>query len=272
MTETTTKHSEQPLSGRTVVLAGPRTQLNDYVTELEKTGASVLVCPDVETAGAESYERLDEALEHLYGYDWLLFTSEAGIVHFLGRLQGKGLEASALDDLKVCAIGEVAQRRLRDNHVHVDIAPATPDTTAVFSELERFVGGLGELRGLNFLSPRSTATGDSLTRALRDAGARVDTVCAYRVRSTAAGDLGRTAAMLPGAADCLVLLNPAAASNLAVLFDAHDLGESLGEITIVAATDLAAKAADEHGLGVDCVAANSDAVALAQSVTDCLVT
>lgn len=272
MTETTISHSEKPLRGRTVFLAGSRTQLKDYVTELEKTGARVLICPDVETTDPESHERLDEALEHLYGYDWLLFTSEAGVLHFLGRLQGKGLEASALDDLRVCAIGEAAQRLLRDTRVHVDIAPPAPDTTAVFSELERFVGGLGELRGLNFLSPRSTTAGDSLTRALRDAGARIDTVPAYRVRSTAARDLGRTAAMLSGAADCVVLLNPAAVSNLAVLFDAHDLGEPLGEITVVAATDLAAKAADEHGLQPDCVAVNSDAVALAQSVADCLVT
>lgn len=272
MTETTTRHLEQPLSGRTVFLAGSRTQLKDYVTELEKTGARVLICPDVETTDPESHHHLDEALEHLYGYDWLLFTTEAGVAHFLGRLQGKGLETSALDDLKVCAIGEAAQRRLRDTHVHVDIAPLTPDTTAVFSELERFVGGLGELRGLNFLSPRSTTTGDSLSRALRDAGARVDTVPAYRVRSTAAGDLGRTAAMLSGAADCLVLLNPAAVSNLAVLFDARDLGEPLGEIFTLAATDLAAKAANERGLQTDCVAVNSGAAALAQSVVDCLVT
>lgn len=272
MTETTTRHSERPLSGRTVFLAGSQTQLKDHVSELEKTGARVVICSEVETTDPESYERLDEALEHLYGYDWLLFTSEAGVVHLLGRLQARGFEASALDDLKVCAIGEAAQRRLHDTHVHVDIAPPTPDTTAVFSELERFVGGLGELRGLNFLSPRSTTTGDSLTRALRDAGARVDTVPAYHIRSTAVGDLGRTAAMLSGAADCVVLLNPAAVSNLALLFDAHDLGEPLGEITIIAATDLAAKAADEHGLRTDCVAVNSGAVALAQSVADCLVT
>ncbi len=55
-------------------------------TLLESYGAKVFVCPTIEIREPESYERLDEALDHLYGYDWLIFTSANGVEFFMKRL------------------------------------------------------------------------------------------------------------------------------------------------------------------------------------------
>jgi len=76
--------ANQPLAGRTVVITRAQDQANEFVTELEQYGAEVILCPTIEIRELESYERLDEAIEHLYGYDWLIFTSVNGVEYFPG--------------------------------------------------------------------------------------------------------------------------------------------------------------------------------------------
>jgi uroporphyrinogen III methyltransferase / synthase len=78
---------EEPLAGRTIVVTRASSQAGDFSNTLEAYGATVISCPTIEIAEPESYERLDEAIDHLYGYDWIIFTSANGVEYFLRRLQ-----------------------------------------------------------------------------------------------------------------------------------------------------------------------------------------
>ena len=91
----------KPLAGRTVVVTRAAAQAAEFVKELESYGANVIVCPTIEIAEPESYERLDEAIDHLYGYDWLIFTSTNRIEYFLKRLSNRGLKIEDLDEIRV---------------------------------------------------------------------------------------------------------------------------------------------------------------------------
>src|ERR671917_18476 len=102
----------RPLEGRTVVVTRARAQAAEFAAELERYGARVVACPTIEIVEPESYAPLDEALENLYGYDWLVFTSANGVEHFLRRLRAAGRDVSELDELRVCAIGEATAERL----------------------------------------------------------------------------------------------------------------------------------------------------------------
>ena len=139
--EYSTSTTSQPLDGRTVVITRAQNQADEFVSELRQYGAEVVLCPTIEIRELESYERLDEAIDHLYGYDWLVFTSVNGVEHFFKRLKARGRDASDLDELKVCAIGEATAARLRDLQVHVDVVPEEFKAEGVFAALERFVGG-----------------------------------------------------------------------------------------------------------------------------------
>src|SRR5882762_4345879 len=133
--------NSQPLAGRTVVITRAQNQADEFVSELERYGANVVLCPTIEICALESYERLDEAIEHLYGYDWLIFTSVNGVEYFFQRLKARKHDVSELDELKVCAIGEATAEKLRDLHVHVDVIPDEFKAEGVFTALECFVGG-----------------------------------------------------------------------------------------------------------------------------------
>src|SRR5688500_15632032 len=89
--------NNKPLAGRTVVITRARAQADEFVSELERFGARVIACPTIEIDEPESFERLDEAISHLYGYDWLVFTSVNGVDHFLRRFKASGHEVSEID-------------------------------------------------------------------------------------------------------------------------------------------------------------------------------
>jgi uroporphyrinogen III methyltransferase / synthase len=260
--------SNHLLAGRTVVIIDPEELRPGYVEELHASGARLFVCHAFEIAELESYEQLDDAIDHLYGYDWLLFTSVQSVESFLHRLRQKGFDASALDELRVCAAGDGTEKQLLEEHVHVDVASSAPATRTLFAALESFVGGRTGFSGLNFLSPRAGVARDSLTRALNDAGARVDLVHAYRIRSFPDLDPGRTAAMCSAAADCLVLVSPAAVANLTRLFDVHDLAESLAKVLVVCVDDATAAAAIEQGLDVKVLPAPATPAMLVQTIAE----
>ena len=237
-----------PLAGRTVVITRARAQADEFTSELEKYGADVVVCPTIEITDPESFERLDEALAHLYGYDWLIFTSVNGVDYFLSRFQARGHELSELDELKVCAIGEATAEKLVEAQVHVDVVPREFKAEGIFAALEQFLGGPDALSGLNFLIPRAAVARDYLPKALADAGARVDVVPAYRTVLPDNIDRGRIAAMLSGSADCIAFTSSSTVRNLAQLFDTHDLSKALNRVVVACIGDITAGTAAEHGL------------------------
>lgn len=243
--------ANQPLAGRTIVITRAQEQSAEFVAELQRYGAEVIPCPTIEIQGLDSYERLDEAIAHLYGYDWLIFTSVNGVDYFFKRLVAAVYTARDLDELKVCAIGEATAERLRELQVHVDVVPATFKAEGVFAALAAFVGGVEALRNLNVLIPRASVARDYLPKALAEAGARVDVVPAYRTSLPGALDRGRVAALLSGSADCIAFTSSSTVRNLARLFDTQDLSKVLAGVTIACIGDITAGTAAEFGLSID---------------------
>jgi uroporphyrinogen III methyltransferase / synthase len=256
----------QPLSGRTVVITRAASQATELTGLLESYGANVIVCPTIEIREPDNYERLDEALEHLYGYDWIIFTSTNGVEFFIKRLTDRGLKIEDLDEIRVCAIGQRTADKLHEAHVHVDVVPSLSTAEGVFAALTQFVGGDERLRGLNVLLPRAAVGRDHLPKALEQAGARVDVVTTYQTVVPENFDRGKLAAMLAGSGDCIAFTSPSTIKNLAKLFDTHDLGKALPGVVIACIGSVTAAAAVEYGLRVDIQPEQFTTANLAQAI------
>jgi uroporphyrinogen-III synthase len=255
-----------PLEGRTVIVTRAASQAADLTTLLEGYGANVIICPTIEIREPDNYERLDEALDHLYGYDWLIFTSTNGVEFFLKRLTHRGQQIADLDEIKVCAIGQRTADKLHDAHVHVDLVPSQSTAEGVFAALSEFTGGDEHLRGLNILLPRAAAGREVLPEALQKAGARIDIVTTYQTVLPDNIDRGKLAAMLAGSGDCIAFTSPSTIKNLAKLFDTHDLGKTLPNIVVACIGSVTAAAAAEYGLHVDIQPENFTTKDLAQAI------
>lgn len=258
----------QPLAGRTVVITRALAQADDFAAELQKYGAQVILCPTIEISELDSYELLDEAIDHLYGYDWLVFTSVNGVDYFFQRLKARERSRSDIDELRVCAIGEATAERLNDLHVHVDVIPEEFKAEGVFEALKSFVGGADGLKNLNVLIPRASVARDYLPRALEELGARVDVVPAYRTSLPANLDRGRIAAMLSGGTDCIAFTSSSTVRNLAQLFDTQDLSEALSGVVIACIGDVTATTAADYGLRVEIQSDEFTIPALARAIVD----
>ena len=256
------------LQGRTVIVTRAASQAAELTAQLESYGAKVIACPTIEIREPDSYERLDEALDHLYGYDWLIFTSTNGVEYFLKRLSNRGLKIEDLDEIRVCAIGQRTTDKLHDAHVHVDLVPSLATAEGVFDALSDFVGGEEHLRSLNVLLPRAAVGREHLPKALEAGGARVDIVTTYRTVLPDHLDRGKLRAMLTGSGDCIAFTSPSTIKNLAKLFDTHDLSKVLPGIAVACIGTVTAAAAAEYGLHVDIQPEQFTTNDLAQAIVD----
>ena len=134
--------------------------------------------------------------------------------------------------------------------------------------MSEFAGTPEQLHGLNILIPRAAVGRDYLPKSLEEAGARVDVVTAYRTIVPEDLDRGRLSAMLTGSADCIAFMSPSSVKNLGLLFDTHDLGEKLHELTIACIGDVTAATAAEYGLQVDIQPDETTATALANAIAE----
>jgi len=258
-----------PLEGRTVIVTRSLSQAAEFAAELERYGARVVACPTIEIVEPVSYAELDEAIENLFGYDWIVFTSANGVEFFLRRLAATGRDINNLDELRVCAVGAATAERLTEAHVHVDVVPEEFRAEGVFAALENYLGGRDKFDRLNFLLPRAAVARDFLPRALEEAGARVDVVTAYRTVPPKTTDRARVEALLVGGGvDCVTFASSSAVRNFARLFDTHDLASLLRGVRVACIGEVTAQTAAEYGLRVDIRPDESTAAALARAVAD----
>lgn len=261
--------NSKPLEGRTVVITRALAQAAEFAAELESYGARVVACPTIEIVAPESYAPLDEAIENLFGYDWIIFTSANGVEHFMRRLETLGKDAGDLDDVRVCAIGSATAERLRDAMIHVDVIPQEFKAEGVFDALADYLGGREHLDRLNFLIPRAAVARDYLPRALESAGARVDVVPAYRTVAPQTTERAKIEAMLLGGAiDCVTFTSSSTVHNFARLFDANDLSRLLHDTRIACIGDITAETAREYNLKTDILPREFTTHALARAIAE----
>ncbi len=259
----------QPLRNRTIVITRARAQAASFTAALDAYGARVVPCPTIEIVEPESFAPLDEAIQNLYGYDWLIFTSTNGVDYFLRRFHALGHDVSELDELRVCAIGDATAERLREASVHVDVLPEEFKAEGVFAALEKFIGGADAFDGENFLIPRAAQARDYLPRALEAAGARADVVPAYRTVAPRDTEKRRVEALLAGGAiDCVTFTSSSTVRNFAELFDTTDLSSLLAGVEIACIGDITASTAAEYGLHTDILPGEFTTDALARAIAD----
>jgi uroporphyrinogen III methyltransferase/synthase len=243
--------NSRTLSGRTVLVSPNETQ-SELNTKLSYYGARVLAWPTLDIGEPENYQSLNEAIENLFGYDWLIFQNEDAVDFFLSRFQRLAHEISELDALRVCAAGEGAAQKLEASQVHIDVIPDLPSARMLFEAIGTYVGGREAMRGLNFLVPSAAIARDRLEQLLEEVGARIDTVTAFRTVAHGNATLGQLNAVLAGGGiDCIVFNGSSDVLNFARLFGTNDLPQLLTEATVACADLSACHTAADFGLPVD---------------------
>lgn len=163
-----------PLRGRRMVVTRALEQAGEMAERLRELGAEVVELPTIELAPLADYQALDEAIERLESYDWLVFTSANGVRFFLERLDQSRKDLRAVRG-RVCAIGPATRKALEQLHLKVDLMPGDYVAEAVVEAFRHL-----DMRGRRVLLPRAEQAREVLPQSLRQMGAHVDVVPAYR--------------------------------------------------------------------------------------------
>jgi uroporphyrinogen-III synthase len=145
-------------------------QASALADELRKLGAEPVFLPTIELAEPTSFGPLDEAIAGLSGFDWLVFTSANAVEVFVAR------GGAARVGLKVAAIGAATAGALEVAGFRADLVPATATAEALVEALQ----GAWNVGDERFLLVRAEVGREMLPEALREAGAEVRVVAAYR--------------------------------------------------------------------------------------------
>jgi uroporphyrinogen III methyltransferase/synthase len=163
-----------PLFGQKIVVTRSSDQAVEFSERLRALGADAIELPVISIQPPEDPAPLDQAIERLASYDWLIFTSVNGVRFFMDRLD---LSTRDLRSLKarICAIGPATRRAVDDLHLKVDLMP---EEYVAESLVKAFAGE--RLAGKRILLPRAAVARDLIPKELGKLGAQVDLVEAYR--------------------------------------------------------------------------------------------
>jgi uroporphyrinogen III methyltransferase/synthase len=164
----------RPLMGKRIVVTRAREQASDLVKRLSELGAECLECPTIKVVPPDDLKPLDAAIENISSFDWLVFTSVNGVNFFFERLFEKNRDARDLN-MRTACIGPATAKRLFDFGINTDILPESYRAESV---VEAFKAE--DIKGKKILLPRAGEARPVLPVELREMGAQVDEVTAYR--------------------------------------------------------------------------------------------
>jgi uroporphyrinogen-III synthase/uroporphyrinogen III methyltransferase/synthase len=149
-------------------------QAGKFSQELRALGAEPVEVPVLEIVPPESYAPLDDALQHLDRFDWLILTSINTLQEVSARCARFGVNPTKAEGLNVAAVGSATAEAARHFGFCVAVVPEA-------YVAESLVSALGDrVRGKRVLLPRAAIARDVIPDALRKTGAEVDVVAAYQ--------------------------------------------------------------------------------------------
>jgi uroporphyrinogen III methyltransferase/synthase len=172
----------RPLFGRRILVTRPKDQAPELVDLLEALGAETIEAPMIRILPPDDYGPLDEACVHAGRYDWMVFTSANAVDSFMTRLNASPLDVRALHGPKLCAVGPATAERLARHGLKVDLIPSEYRADGV----AKAIAQRGPVQGVKVLLPRADIGREIIASELRERGADVTEVVAYRTVATEA--------------------------------------------------------------------------------------
>jgi hydroxymethylbilane synthase len=164
-----------PLSGKRVVVTRPRLQNAEIIEMLERQGAEAVEIPVVRTVGLDEGSAVDEVLDHLARFDWIVFTSRNAVEQFSAAAKRRGV---VLGDYagKVAAVGPSTAAAMAAAGLGADLVARGQTGRSVAEEM------VFE-RGDKVLHPCAKDRVGELHEVLSERGAEVTEISIYRTES-----------------------------------------------------------------------------------------
>jgi uroporphyrinogen III methyltransferase/synthase len=204
----------RPLFGQRVVVTRPLEQSAALGDQLAELGAEVLLQPAIRISDPQDWRPVDDALNRLRSFAWLVFSSANGVRYLTERLLARGRDLRALAHARIAAIGSGTADALSHYHLRADLIPAEFRAEALADALAE------QTRGCRVLLARASRGREVLAERLRAAGAEVEQVAVYQSTDVSSPDEVIARRLAAGEIHWVTVTSSAIARALATMFGA----------------------------------------------------
>jgi uroporphyrinogen III methyltransferase / synthase len=255
--------SAHPLAGKLIMVTRARSQAGTLADKLKDLGGEVVEFPTIEIQPPENYTALDAAIKNVRNYDWIIFTSVNGVEQFLGRARHINQSVSEAQTIRFAAIGPETAKRLETAGIHNCLVPQKYQAEGLLDAL-----AAESMLKKKVLIPRAAKAREILPETLRQWGAEVDLVEAYRTVAPS-GDASRLKILLrEGKLDLITFTSSSTVANCAGLFEGQSLAEALSGVAVACIGQITQKTVEDFGGHTDIIAAESTIDGLIRSIVD----
>jgi uroporphyrinogen III methyltransferase/synthase len=194
---------------------------------------------------AKDPKPLQQAIEDLNAYDWIVFTSVNGVIHFFEQLFAAGKDVRALSHMQTAAIGPATAQQLRTFGLTSDIVPETyraESVVAAFKELD--------LKAKKILLPRAREARPILPVELTKMGAEVDEIPAYETVTVNENAAELVQALEDKSVDLITFTSSSTVKNFKAMLPSADFQKLMQEVIIASIGPITADTAKKLGFDV----------------------
>ncbi|HNC45144.1 MAG TPA: uroporphyrinogen-III synthase [Acidobacteriota bacterium] len=255
-----------PLQGKRIVITRAESQAAQFAQKLSAQGAEVLSFPTIAFVEPASWEVVDEALNNLSRYDWLVLTSTNGVKFFWKRLELLGLTTDLNGKPKVCAIGKATAEALSRRNVRVDLIPQEFKAEGAIESLVAASGGPEKIKGMRILLPRAQMAREVLPVELGKLGVQVDVVEVYQTVRPSVETACWQTLFLNGQVDVVTFTSASTVNHFAEMFPEVSISELLQHTTVACIGPITTEAAQKLGIIVHIQPTEYTTDALAEAI------
>lgn len=240
-----------------LLVTRPAGQAPELVSTLAAIGIEAVSVPTVAIAEAPPIE-LDRVIENAREAAWLVITSVNGAEALQRRLAAR--EATLPATLRVAAVGPETAAALARGGIRVDYVPVQFLTSAI-------AVGLGDIERRAVILARSDAATPDLANDLRERGAHVEEIVAYRTLEGPIESRDPLHSALLEHLDGVTFTSGSTVRGLLALASPGDTARALA-LPAYCIGPVTAATAREAGFSVPVLAAEHTAAALAAAIAD----
>ena len=255
----------RPLFGKRILVTRPRDQAAELVDRLRALGADPIESPMIAILPPDDPDPLLRAAAEAGTFDAIVFTSVNAVEAFMTALLDGSRDLRALKGPLLCAVGAATADRLRRYGLNVDLVPAEFRAEALVAAL------LGErsVAGLRVLMPRADIGRELIATQLRDAGALVTEVIAYRTvleEAPRGNEPDVFAMLLNGQIDVVTFTSASAVRNFLAVYGTDQAVDLLNTTLVATIGPVTAEAATQLGIRVGIQPATYTIPALVEAI------
>jgi uroporphyrinogen-III synthase len=236
-----------------VVVTRAAHQAEELAAPLRALGAEVILLPVIGIAPPADEEPLLRAARDCDSYDWILFSSTNAVESFASRLHRK-------PRARIATVGAATRQAAEERGLPVSITPPQYIAEALVQALDS-----EDLRSKRILIPSAAITRDVIAPALRERGAVVDVVEAYRNVVPAEAEAQAASVFSDPLPDWVTFASSSAVTNLVALIGAAPLRR----VKIASIGPATSATLHQHGLTPTAEASEHTVRGLVGAVSSC---